>query len=68
MANYDDWKSDEPDEDRWHRSVPCQKIGCTNPVTFPDFEVYCSFCIAEAEERKRRQWAEIQAYEQVRRA
>ena len=61
----DGWN--EPDPDRWEARPRCQKIGCDNEISFPDFETFCSFCIAEAEERKRRQWAEIQAYEQVRR-
>jgi len=65
---YDDWRSNEPDPDHWERGVQCAKIGCNNTVTFPDFETFCVSCIAEAEERKRRQWAEIQAYENIRRA
>jgi len=65
---FDDWKTTEPDEDRWEPRYQCQKVGCNNLVTFPDFEVYCTSCIAAAEERKRRQWEEIKAFENVRRA
>lgn len=49
---YDDWKTTEPDEP-WARSVQCQKVGCTNSVTFPDFEVWCTTHILEHEQRQR---------------
>ena len=62
----DGWN--EPDPNRWEPRPICQKVGCTNELTFPDYDVYCVFCIAEAEERKRKQWLKIQAYENIRRA
>lgn len=61
MSTNDDYKTTEPDEDRWHRSVQCQKVGCSNPVTF-DFEIYCSSCIREAEARAKQFMEELAAY------
>ena len=68
MANYDDWKATEPDHDRWHHAAICQKVGCTNPITFPNYEVWCSECLVEHERRQRKIAEEMAQYDtQVRR-
>lgn len=54
IMGYDDWKTTEPDDDRWYYGVPCMTIGCQNDVTFPDYgEQYCTNCLVERERKSR---------------
>jgi hypothetical protein len=60
---YDNWRTTEPDDDRWLRRPRCQKIGCDNAITFPDFETLCNEHLIEAERLQRRLAEEFAQYD-----